>query len=78
MTTTDIAPGAGPFSTPTAFMTIPRVGGLALSADGRRLVATIAELDADGAKFVSSLWELDPAAATPARQLRVRAQRRQR
>ena len=43
-----------------AFLTAPRVSGLALSPDGSRLVTTVSTLAADGKKFVSSLWEVDP------------------
>jgi dipeptidyl aminopeptidase/acylaminoacyl peptidase len=42
------------------FLELPRVSGLALSPDGRRLVATVATAATDGKKFASALWELDP------------------
>lgn len=51
------------------YLAHPRIGGLVLSPDGERLVATIAELDADGDAFVSALWEIDPAGEREARRL---------
>ncbi|MEZ0089725.1 alpha/beta fold hydrolase [Streptacidiphilus sp. EB129] len=65
--------GTGP--TPTvfhdlgAFLSVPRVSALALSPDGGRLVAAVAELAADGTRYASALWELDPAGERPARRL---------
>ncbi|HZD03010.1 MAG TPA: S9 family peptidase [Actinomycetes bacterium] len=41
------------------FLELPRVSGLAVSPDGRRLVTTVATVAADGKRFVTSLWELD-------------------
>ncbi len=56
------------------FFALPRVAGLALSADGARLVTTVATPSRDGTKFVSALWELDPVgAAAPRRLTRSRA-----
>jgi len=51
------------------YLTIPRVGGLALSPDGDRLVAPVAEVGPDGKKFVTALWEIDPDGERPARRL---------
>ena len=51
------------------FLALPRVSGLALSSDGRRLVTTIASVSPDGKKFRSALWELDPLGVAPARRL---------
>ncbi|QUQ71888.1 S9 family peptidase [Kutzneria sp. CA-103260] len=48
---------------------LPRIGSLALSPDGTRLVATTAELAPDGKSWQSALWEVDPAGARPARRL---------
>ena len=36
------------------------MSGLALSPDGRRLIASVATLDPEGKRHVTSLWELDP------------------
>src|SRR5947209_10879774 len=40
-----------------------------MSPDGRRLVATIAQLDDKRSKYVSALWEIDPDGAHAARRL---------
>ncbi|GAA3431955.1 S9 family peptidase [Kutzneria kofuensis] len=48
---------------------LPRIGSLALSPDGTRLVATVAELAPDGKSWQSALWEVDPAGSRPARRL---------
>ncbi|MHB1988177.1 MAG: S9 family peptidase [Acidimicrobiales bacterium] len=58
-----------PFDLPATFMTIPRLGALALSPTGDRLIASVAELDDKGAKFVTSLWVLDPEGHSTARRL---------
>jgi dipeptidyl aminopeptidase/acylaminoacyl peptidase len=44
-----------------AFQGLPRLSGLALSPDGRRLVTSVATLDAKKQKWVTALWEVDPA-----------------
>lgn len=41
-----------------AFVAQPRVTGLVLSLDGRRLVATVSAPDRKGAAYVSALWEI--------------------
>jgi dipeptidyl aminopeptidase/acylaminoacyl peptidase len=51
------------------FIGLSRVTGLALSPDGRRLVASVSALNEDGNKLVSSLWELDPSGSSDARRL---------
>ncbi|MGH9072595.1 MAG: alpha/beta fold hydrolase [Acidimicrobiales bacterium] len=43
-----------------AFLALPRVAGLALSADGRRLVTSVATVAPDGKAFTTALWEVDP------------------
>ncbi|GHB75009.1 peptidase S9 [Streptomyces xanthochromogenes] len=53
----------------TAFLAIPRVNGLALSPDGKRLVAAVGTLNAEGNACVSGLWELDPAGVREPRRL---------
>jgi dipeptidyl aminopeptidase/acylaminoacyl peptidase len=60
---------SSPFSDLAAFTALPRVSGLVLSPDGRRLVTGVARLDAAGARYASGLWEVDPAGERPARQL---------
>jgi dipeptidyl aminopeptidase/acylaminoacyl peptidase len=43
------------------YFSLPRVGGLAVSPDGRRLVTRVQTAAPDGKKFVAALWEIDPA-----------------
>ena len=62
-------PASGPFADLAAFVALPRVGALALSADGRRLAISVATLDADKKKWQSALWEVDPGGERPARRL---------
>jgi dipeptidyl aminopeptidase/acylaminoacyl peptidase len=42
------------------FLALPRVGGLVLSDDGRRLITSVASLAPDGKRFTTALWEVDP------------------
>jgi dipeptidyl aminopeptidase/acylaminoacyl peptidase len=58
-----------PFADLDEYLALPRVSGLAVSPDGRRVVTTIAELDKSRTEFVSAIWELDPAGERPARRL---------
>jgi dipeptidyl aminopeptidase/acylaminoacyl peptidase len=60
---------SAPFDDITTYLAVPRLGELCLSPDGRRLVATVSELDADATKRVEALWELDPDGTRPARRL---------
>jgi hypothetical protein len=46
------------FADPGAFAALPRITGLALSLDGLRLVATVAQPDAKGSRYISSIWEI--------------------
>lgn len=52
-----------------AFVAIPRVGGLRLSPDGRRLVASVSVLAPDAKTWISTLWDVDPDGAREAVQL---------
>ncbi|MEU7528352.1 S9 family peptidase [Saccharothrix sp. NPDC042600] len=61
--------GAEDFADLTAYTRMPRVGSLALSPDGTRLVAVVADLAPDGKTWQGALWEIDPAGARPARRL---------
>ena len=54
---------------PDEFVRLPRVAGLALSKDGRRLVTGAQRLSADGKRFVSALYELDPTGLAPPRRI---------
>ncbi|HET9781783.1 MAG TPA: S9 family peptidase [Candidatus Dormibacteraeota bacterium] len=40
------------------YSSIPRVGSMVLSPDGRRLVLSVQTLSADSTRFVTSLWEV--------------------
>ena len=62
-------PPPTPFHRLADFVALPRLGGLALSADGTRLVTSVATLDAEGKKWQSALWEVDPAGRREARRL---------
>ena len=48
------------------YVALPRVSGLAVSADGSRVVTTVAELNDSRSEYVSAVWELDPAGRQPA------------
>jgi dipeptidyl aminopeptidase/acylaminoacyl peptidase len=51
------------------YLNLPRVTGLVLAPDGRRLVTSVATPGPDGKKFVSALWQLDPAGEAAPRRL---------
>ena len=51
------------------YLALPRVSGLAVSADGTRVVTTVAELNDKRTEHVSAVWEVDPAGQRPARRL---------
>ena len=58
-----------PFDDLDDYLALPRVTGLAASADGRRVVVSLAELSPKKTEFRTALWELDPAGREPARRL---------
>jgi dipeptidyl aminopeptidase/acylaminoacyl peptidase len=62
-------PASSPFAELTDFVAIPRIGALALSADGSRLAVSVHTLDPEKKKWQSALWEVDPAGTRPARRL---------
>lgn len=64
----DMTPGHA-FDDLDRFLELPRVGGLAVSPDGSRLVTAISEINEDHTEFVTAIWELDPAGQRPARRL---------
>ncbi len=66
---TDDAPAPTPFHRLADFVALPRLGSLALSPDGRRLVTSVATLDPERKKWQTALWEVDPAGERPARRL---------
>ena len=64
-----VSPGLHSYDDLQEYQRLPRVGGLALSPDGARLIATVSALDPDGTRFRPALWDIDPAGAAPARRL---------
>ena len=62
-------PATSPFTDLAAYVALPRVGGLALSADGSRLAIAVQTLDAEKKKWQSAVWEVDPAGQRPSRRL---------
>lgn len=58
-----------PFDDLDAFLSLPRVSGLAVSPDCRRVVTMVSELNAKGTEFVTAAWELDPHGRREARRL---------
>ncbi len=63
MTATD------PFADLDAYVSLPRLGGLWLSPDGRRLVTGVATPDRGNTRYRTALWEIDPDGERPARSL---------
>ena len=51
------------------FLELPRLSGLRLSPDGRRLVVAVGGPDPEGKKMRSALWQVDPAGVAPPRRL---------
>jgi dipeptidyl aminopeptidase/acylaminoacyl peptidase len=58
-----------PFTDLDDYLALQRLGGLALSPDGIRLVTTVAARTPDGKRFSTSLWEVDPGGQRPPRRL---------
>jgi dipeptidyl aminopeptidase/acylaminoacyl peptidase len=52
-----------------AFLALPRLSGLRLSADGTRLVVSVGTTAPDGKSMRTALWNVDPAAEAPPRRL---------
>ncbi|MBP2322600.1 dipeptidyl aminopeptidase/acylaminoacyl peptidase [Kibdelosporangium banguiense] len=57
------------FSDLDDYVRLPRLSGLCLSPDGRRLVVGVATPDPEKNRYVTALWEVDPAGGRPARRL---------
>jgi dipeptidyl aminopeptidase/acylaminoacyl peptidase len=51
------------------YLALPRVSGLAVSADGSRVVVTVAELNDKRNEYIGTVWDIDPAGQRPARPL---------
>ncbi|MCY1144219.1 prolyl oligopeptidase family serine peptidase [Actinoplanes sp. Pm04-4] len=62
-----MSPGA--FHDPFAYVRLPRMAGLWLSPDGRRLVVGVSTSEGDNGRRRTALWEVDPAGERAARQL---------
>ncbi|MFJ6453289.1 prolyl oligopeptidase family serine peptidase [Paenarthrobacter sp. NPDC091669] len=58
-----------PFHHVDHYLAIPRVSGLTLSPDGKRLVTTVSTLNGKGTEFASALWEIDPTGHKHARRI---------
>jgi dipeptidyl aminopeptidase/acylaminoacyl peptidase len=58
-----------PFLDLDAYVRLPRLGGLRLSPDGRRLVVDVATPDRENKRYVTAVWEIDPEGVRPARRL---------
>jgi dipeptidyl aminopeptidase/acylaminoacyl peptidase len=53
-------PTSTPFQDLDQYIALPRLGGLALSTDGTRLVVAMNVLDPKRTRYVTALWEVDP------------------
>jgi dipeptidyl aminopeptidase/acylaminoacyl peptidase len=62
-------PPETPFHDIDHYLAIPRVSGLTLSPDGKRLVTTVSTLNGKGTEFVTALWEIDPTGQSHARRI---------
>jgi hypothetical protein len=51
------------------YLALPRVSGLAVSADGTRVVTTVAALNDKRSEYVNAVWDVDPAGQRPAHRL---------
>jgi len=58
-----------PFGNLDDYLALPRITGLAASADGSRVVTTVAELNDKRNDYINAVWELDPAGQRPAHRL---------
>jgi dipeptidyl aminopeptidase/acylaminoacyl peptidase len=58
-----------PFDDLDDYLALPRVSKLAVSADGSRVVTTVAELNDKRTEYLTAIWELDPRGQRPARRL---------
>ncbi|MEV4641867.1 prolyl oligopeptidase family serine peptidase [Actinoplanes sp. NPDC049548] len=58
-----------PFLDLDGYVRLPRLGGLWLSPDGRRLVVGVSTPDRENSRYSTALWEVDPDGKRPARRL---------
>ncbi|MDB1090003.1 prolyl oligopeptidase family serine peptidase [Streptomyces sp. ACA25] len=62
-------PTSDAFSDLDTYTCLPRLGGLWLSPDGRRIVVGVSTPGAGKTRYVTALWEVDPDGERPARPL---------
>ncbi|GAB3271158.1 prolyl oligopeptidase family serine peptidase [Arthrobacter pigmenti] len=58
-----------PFHDLDHYIALPRISGLTLSPDGKRLVTSVATLNAESTEYTTALWEIDPSGKSRARRL---------
>ncbi|BCY13092.1 alpha/beta fold hydrolase [Actinoplanes sp. L3-i22] len=58
-----------PLADLAAYVSLPRVAGLRLSPDGRRIVVGVGTPDRKKNRYTGALWEVDPDGTRPARRL---------
>src|SRR5690625_3509492 len=51
---------SAPFTDLDHYVAYPRLGGLAISPDGARLVTTVATMTPKGTGYATALWQIDP------------------
>ncbi|MGF9663697.1 prolyl oligopeptidase family serine peptidase [Arthrobacter crystallopoietes] len=51
------------------YIALPRLGSLALSPDGSRLITAVSVLNGKSTEDTTALWEVDPAGSRPARRI---------
>ncbi|MDR2380321.1 MAG: S9 family peptidase, partial [Bifidobacteriaceae bacterium] len=67
--TASAAPPPTPFHDLDAYIALPRLSGLIISPDGKRLVTAVATLNPDHTAYTQALWEVDPTGARAPRPL---------
>lgn len=65
----DTPANSSPWYDLDAYVALPRLGALALSPDGTRVMVSLAQPNADGTAYQSAWWALDPSGASPARRM---------
>lgn len=69
MSDDDVHTPTSPWSDLDAYVALPRLGGLLLSPDGRRLLVSVSAPDKDHTAYRSAWWAIDPDGRQPARRL---------
>lgn len=65
----DTPANSSPWYDLDAYIALPRLGALALSPDGTRVMVSLAQPDPTGTPYQSAWWALDPSGASPARRM---------